>query len=275
MLSAAEMYVKGVSTRSVEKVLAEFGIEGLSSTQVSRAAAMLDEELEAWRNRSLGRFRYLFLDALMRKPASRRRGRLRRAFRHRHRPPGLAGCRRLRRVLRAEVHWRAFLESLVARGLQSVEFVTSDDHSELKPPAKPCCPAPAAALPVSPRQNAIHHVPNLAIRKAIGEELRAVWDAPNLGRAEEELKRLVAKYRTAAPKLAGWLENNVPEGLAVFKLPREHWLRMRTSNPIERSIQQELKRRTQKIRVFPNEASLIRLVSAILVEIDEQWAASQ
>ena len=124
-------------------------------------------------------------------------------------------------------------------------------------------------------QNAIHHAPNQAIRKAIGEELRAVWDAPSLGSAEEELKRLVAKYRTAAPKLAGWLENNVPEGLAVFKLPRDHWRRMRTSNPIERSIQQELKRRTQKIRVFPNEASLVRLVSAILVEIDEQWAASQ
>ena len=85
----------------------------------------------------------------------------------------------------------------------------------------------------------------------------------------------MAKYRTAAPKLAGLLENNVPEGLAVFKLPREHWRTMRTSNPIERSIQQELKRRTRKIRVFPNEASLIRLVSAILVEIDEQWAASQ
>jgi transposase-like protein len=91
-----------------------------------------------------------------------------------------------------------------------------------------------------------------------------VWDAPSLESAEAELKHLVAGYRTAAPKLAEWLENNVPEGFAVFKLPRDHWRRMRTSNPIERSIQQELKRRTQKIRVFPNEASLIRLVSAIL-----------
>jgi putative transposase len=117
--------------------------------------------------------------------------------------------------------------------------------------------------------------PNQAIRKAIGEELRAVWDAQSLGSAEEEIKRLVAKYRTSAPKLAAWLEGNVPEGLAVFKLPREHRRPMRTSNPIERSIQQELKRRTRKICVFPNEASLVRLVSAILVEIDEQWAASQ
>jgi len=278
MLAAAEMYVKGVSTRAVEKVLAEFGIEGLSSTQVSRAAALLDADLEAWRNRRLGRFRYLFLDARYEKT----------------REHGVADdCAVLtaigiepsgkRRVLgvsvalsEAEVHWRAFLESLVARGLQGVEFITSDDHSGLKAARKAVLPgARWQRCQFHLAQNAIHHAPNQAIRKAIGEELRAVWDAPSLGSAEEELKRLVAKYRTPAPKLAGWLENNVPEGLAVFKLPRDHWRRMRTSNLIERSIQQELKRRTRKIRVFPNEASLLRLVSAILVEIDEAWAASQ
>jgi putative transposase len=278
MLCAAEMYVKGVSTRAVEKVLAEFGIEGLSSTQVSRAAALLDDELEAWRNRPLGRLRYLFLDARYEKT----------------REQGVADdCAVLsaigidpagkRRVLgvsitfsEAEAHWRAFLESLVARGLQGAEFITSDDHPGLKAARKAVLPgARWQRCQFHLAQNAIHHAPNQAIRKTLGEELRAVWDAPSLGSAEEELKRLVAKYRATAPKLAAWLENNVPEGLAVFKLPREHWRPMRTSNPIERSIQQELKRRTRKIRVFPNEASLVRLVSAILVEIDEQWAASQ
>ena len=278
MLAAAEMYVKGVSTRAVEKVLAEFGIEGLSSTQVSRAAALLDEELKAWRNRPLGCFRYLFLDARYEKT----------------REHGVADdCAVLsaigidpagkRRVLgvsvafsEAEVHWRAFLESLVARGLQGVEFITSDDHSGLKAARQAVLPgARWQRCQFHLAQNAIHHAPNQAIRKTIGDELRAVWDTQNLGSAQEELKRLVAKYRSSAPKLAGWLENNVPEGLAVFKLPKQHWRPMRTSNPIERSIQQELKRRTRKIRVFPNEASLVRLVSAILVEIDEQWAASQ
>jgi len=278
MLAAAEMYVKGVSTRAVEKVLAEFGIEGLSSTQVSRAAALLDADLEAWRSRPLGRFRYLFLDARYEKT----------------REHGVADdCAVLtaigidpagkRRILgvsaafsEAEVHWRAFLESLVARGLQGVEFITSDDHPGLKAARQAVLPgARWQRCQFHLAQNAIHHAPNQAIRKTIGEELRAVWDAPSLGGAEEELKRLVAKYRASAPKLAAWLEDNVPEGLAVFKLPREHWRSMRTSNPIERSIQQELKRRTRKIRVFPNEASLVRLVSAILVEIDEQWAASQ
>ncbi len=78
--------------------------------------------------------------------------------------------------------------------------------------------------------------------------------------------------REAAPKLAEWMEKNVPEGLTVFALPDHHCRRLRTSNPIERAIQQETKRRTVKIRVFPNEESLERLVSAVLVEIDKRWA---
>lgn len=277
MLAAAEMYVKGVSTRDVEKVLAEFGIEGLSSMQVSRAAKLLDADLEAWRKRRLGRFRLVFLDARYEKT----------------REHGVADdCAVLtaigvdddgrRRVLgvsvavsEAEVHWRAFLDSLVARGLQGVEFITSDDHAGLNAARRAVLPgARWQRCQFHLAQNAIHHAPNRDVKKAIGEELRAVWNAPTLETAESELKRLVGSYRKDAPKLAAWLETAVPEGLAVFKLPREHRRRMRTSNPIERSIQQELKRRTRKIRVFPNEASLERLVSAILVEIDEQWAAA-
>jgi putative transposase len=277
MLAAAEMYVKGVSTRAVEKVLAEFGIEGLSSTQVSRAAKLLDADLEAWRQRPLGCCRYIFLDARYEKT----------------REHGVADdCAVLtaigvdefgrRRVLgvsihvsEAEVHWRAFLESLVGRGLQGVEFISSDDHAGLKAARKAVLPgARWQRCQFHLAQNAIHHAPNIAVRKSIGEELRQVWNATTLETAEVELKALVGRYRKDAPKLAGWLETAVPEGLAVFKLPKDHRRRMRTSNPIERSIQQELKRRTQKIRVFPNEASLERLVSAILVEIDETWTAS-
>ncbi|WP_209428498.1 transposase [Pararhodobacter sp. SW119] len=87
------------------------------------------------------------------------------------------------------------------------------------------------------------------------------------------MAELVASYRDTAPKLATWLEENVPEGLAVFTLPEHHRRRLRASKPMERAVQQELKRRTAKIRVFPSEESLLRLVSAILVEIDEKWAS--
>ena len=114
----------------------------------------------------------------------------------------------------------------------------------------------------------------MAIRKRIGVELRQIWNAPNLVAAEESLRQLVAGYRDKAPNLAQWLEDNIPEGLAVFILPEHHRRRLRTSNPIERAIQQEIKRRTFKVRVFPNEASLERLVSAVLVEIDDKWATA-
>ena len=277
MLAAAEMYVKGVSTRDVEKVLVEFGIESLSSTQVSRAMAMLDPDLDAWRKRALGRFKYIFLDARYEKT----------------REHGVSDdCAVLtaigvdddgkRRVLgvsvalsEAEVHWRAFLESLVARGLQGVEFITSDDHAGLKAARKAVFPgARWQRCQFHIAQNAVHHAPNLAVRAVIGRELRTVWNAPSLEAAEAELKRLVGSYRQTATKLADWMETAVPEGLAVFKLPEQHRRRLRTSNPIERSIQQEIKRRTRKIRVFPNEASLQRIVTAILVEIDDQWTAS-
>ena len=91
--------------------------------------------------------------------------------------------------------------------------------------------------------------------------------------AEIALADLVKAYQPTAPKLADWLEKNMPEGLTVFTLTENHRRRMRTSNPMERAVQQEIKRRTQKVRVFPNEASLIRLVSAVLVEIDDNWVA--
>ena len=117
----------------------------------------------------------------------------------------------------------------------------------------------------------MQHGPNNDIRKRIGKQLRAVWNASSLEAAEAELAALVASYRDKHPGFADWLENNVPEGLAVFTLPEAHHKRMRTSNSIERPIQQELKRRTSKVRVFPNLDALERLSTAVLVEIDEKW----
>lgn len=277
MLAIAQMYIQGVSTRDVEKVMAELGLESLSSSQVSRAAALLDAELEAWRTRPLGAFPYLFLDARYEKV----------------RIDGVVRDAALLSVIgideeggrsvlglsvalsEAEVHWRGFLDSLVARGLRGVRFITSDDHAGLVAARKAVFPGAVwQRCQFHLARNAIHHAPTAATRKAIGRQLRAVWNATDRASAEAELARLVKAYADSAPKLAAWLEHNVPEGLAVLSLPEEHWRRMRTANPIERAIQQELKRRTRKIRVFPNEAALERLATAILVEIDEQWIAA-
>jgi transposase-like protein len=276
MLAVAEMYVKGVSTREAEMVMREFGIESLSSSQVSRAAKLLDEELEAWRTRSLGEVKYLILDARyekMRQGGIVRDAAVLSAI-------GIGPDER-RRVLgvsvalsEAEVHWRAFLESLQARGLRGVEYVVSDDHAGLRAARRAVFGgATWQRCQFHLAQNAVHHAPSLAIRRRIGAELREVWNAGSLAKAETALAELATAYRDTAPRLAGWLEENVPEGLAVFSLPEHHRRRLRTSNPMERAVQQELKRRTSKVRVFPNEESLERLVSAVLVEIDDKWAA--
>ena len=151
MLAVAEMYIKGVSTREVEAVMREFGIESLSSSQVSRAAKLLDEELQAWRDRPLGEIKYLILDARYEK------------MRHGGIVRDVAvlsaigiGPDERRRVLgvsvalsEAEVHWRAFLESLVARGMRGVDFIVSDDHSGLRRrPARRSGRCHMAALPI-------------------------------------------------------------------------------------------------------------------------------
>uniref|UniRef100_UPI000DBE5174 IS256 family transposase n=1 Tax=Roseovarius amoyensis TaxID=2211448 RepID=UPI000DBE5174 len=279
MLAVAEMYIKGVSTRNAEAVMRELGIECLSSTQVSRAVKLLDDELAAWRNRPLGEIKYLILDARYEK--MRHGGIVRDAA------VLLAigiGPDERRRVLgvsvalsEAEVHWRAVLESLVARGLHGVEFIVSDDHSGLRAARRAVLGgATWQRCQFHLARNPIHHAPNAESRKRIGRQLRSVWTADDLAKAETalaELAELVASYRDTAPKLAAWLEENVPEGLAVFTLPEHHRKRLRTSNPMERSVQQELKRRTVKVRVFPSEDALLRLVSAVLVEINDKWAA--
>jgi putative transposase len=277
MLAVAEMYVKGVSTRDAARVMAEFGLDGLSSTQVSRAAALLDEELRAWRERPLGACPYLVLDA--RYERVREGGIVRDAAVLTAVGVDPDGRRRLLGVScalsEAEVHWREFLDGLVARGLRGATHVVSDDHAGLRA-------ARRAVLPGATWQrcqfhlalNAIHHAPTLAIRKRLGAELRRIWNAATLADAEAELRRLVAAYAAAAPDLAAWLEANVPEGLAAFTLPEGHRRRLRTANPIERAVQQELKRRTVKVRVFPSRDALLRLVSAVLAEIDDDWATT-
>lgn len=160
--------------------------------------------------------------------------------------------------------------------MRGVRDVVSDDHAGLQAARKAVLGgATWQRCQFHLAQNAIHHAPNMAIRKRIGIEPRHVWNAPGLDTANENLRRLVKSYRDTAQKRAEWLEDNVPEGLAVFTLPEHHRRRLRTSNPIERGIQQEIKRRTRKIRVFPNTESLERLVSAVLVEIDDKWASAE
>ena len=252
----------------------------MSATQVSNATKKLDGELEAWRTRALAETRYLILDARYEKV--RIDGVVRDATILTAIgvvPDGDDPSVGRRRVLgvsvalsEAVVHWREFLDSLVARGMRGVEFVVSDDHAGLGAARRAALPgATWQRCQCHLQRNAFHRAPTAPVRKRIGAELREVWNAQGIEQAQAALDELVEAYRPRHPKFADWLEHNAPEGLAVFSLPEAHRRKMRTTNGIERAIQQELKRRTRKIRVFPDVDSLMRVAAGLLVEVDEEW----
>ena len=272
-LAVAEMYVQGVSTRKVAKITAELCGLDVSSTQVSRAAALLDEELEIWRNRPLEQVEYLVVDA-------------------RYEKVRVAGSVRDCAVLiaigilpsghrsvlgvsvslsEAEVHWREFFVSLKQRGLHGVKLIASDAHEGLKAARQ----ATFAGVPWQRcqfhlAQNAMHHTPQVELRKHVADDIRNIFAAKDIHDATEELTRFVERYQDTAPKLSAWAEANIPEGLAIFGVPNEHRKRMRTTNMLERQ-NREIKRRTRVATLFPNEASLLRLVTAVLVELSDEW----
>jgi putative transposase len=171
----------------------------------------------------------------------------------------------------AEVHWREFLGSLQDRGLHGVKLIVSDDHAGLKAARQ----ARFAGIPWQRcqfhlQQNAGHYVPRVEMRSDLAADLRAIFDAPDRTEADRRLEMAIRKYQKTAPKLAEWLPTNVSDGLAVFALPATHRRRLRTSNLLER-LNKEIKRRTRVATLFPNAASLLRLVSAVLMEISEEW----
>jgi transposase-like protein len=272
-LALAEMYVQGVSTRKVAAIVEELCGTSVSSTQVSKCAAQLDQELAAWRNRPLAHYPYLVLDARYEKV--RCDGCLTDCAILIALGIDAAGKRTILGVSaalsEAEAHWRQFLAGLQQRGLQGVSFIVSDDHAGL-------AAARAAVFPAVPwqrcqfhlQQNAQAYLPRLELRAPVAEDIRSVFNSPDRTAAEARLKSVVTKYATKAPKLAAWMEENLPQGLSVFSLPPAHQRRLRTSNAIER-VNLELKRRTRVAGVFPNEASILRLVTALLAEISDQW----
>lgn len=272
-LAVAEMYVQGVSTRKVAAITEELCGVSVSSSQVSRAAALLDEELELWRNRPLDKSRYLILDARYEK------------VRHGGSVTSAAvliatgvdenGRRAILGVSvsrsEAEVHWREFLDSLRKRGLHGLRMIVSDDHSGLRQ-------ALSAAFTGVPWQRCQFHLqrnaaprgPKVAMRGEISRQLRAIFNAPDQTEAERLLDKFVVSYEADAPDLAFWARDNVPQGFTVFALPPSHRRCLRTTNMLER-INKEILRRTRVATLFPNDASLLRLVTAVLMEVTEEW----
>ena len=237
MLALAEMYVQGVSTRKVAAITEKLCGSGVSSTQVSRAAALLEEGLEPWRNRPLGTVIYLYLDALYEKV--RVDGQVRDAA-----VPMASGVKPdgKRLILgvsvslgEQELHWRDFLQSLVERGLNGVKLIISDAHVGLQAARK----AVFSGIPWQRCQfhlqlNASQYVPRQGMMREVAADIRAIFNAPDQAQAETQLSKTVEKYAQSASRLADWLEGNIPEGLTVFSFPEDHRRRIRTVNSQER-----------------------------------------
>lgn len=276
-LALAEMYVQGVSTRKVAAITEQLcGVE-LTSTQVSRAAAQLDTVLDQWRTRPLGVTPYLLLDARYEKV--RIDGHVRDAAVLIAMGITADGKRTILgvsvSVSEQEVHWRQFLQSLLARGLSGVQLITSDAHTGLQAARVACFGGvPWQRCQFHLQQNAQAYVPRQELKTEVAADIRAIFTAPNRAEADALLARTVQKYAKTASKLATWLETAIPEGLTVFAVPPGHRQRLRTVNGLER-LNQEIRRRTRVVGVFPNEASCLRLVSALAMEASDEWEAGK
>jgi len=272
-IAVSEMYLKGVSTRKVSDVMELLCGFEVTSTQVSRASKELDEILEKWRSRDLGKTPFIQLDASYEKV--RVDGSVRSCAILIASGVNTEGKRMILGVSvsmsEAEIHWREFLLSLKERGLHGVIMVTSDDHSGLKAALKSSFPGASwQRCQVHLQRNASQYVPQKHMKETVAKDIRSIFNAPNKNEAERLLLLAANKYRENASRLAVWLEDNIPEGFACFDLPDSQRRRLRTTNVLER-IHKELKRRTRVATLFPNEAALLRLVSAILMEVSEEW----
>lgn len=272
-LALAEMYVQGVSTRKVKAITEQLCGTTVSSSHVSRATKELDEVLQAWRDRPLGTHLYLYLDARYEKV--RQDGQVRDAavlIAAGVRPDGKRDILGVSVALsEQEVHWRSFLQSLVQRGLQGVRLIISDAHTGLRA----ACRTVFGGIPWQRCQfhlqkNAQAYVSRRSMQSEVAEDLRTIFNAPDRATADAWLAQIVKKYEPSASHLATWVETNIPEGLTVFYFPQSHRRRIRTANLLER-LNQEVKRRTRVVRIFPNEAACLRLVSAVLMEKSEAW----
>ena len=275
VLALMEMYVEGVSTRKVKDITEALCGTSFSKSLVSSLAGRLDAELEAWRNRRLetAAYPYLFVDARYEK--ARVDGRVvsqgvlvASAVRE------LDGLREILAVevadTESEATYQQLFRALKARGLKGVELVVSDEHAGLKA-------AVARHFQGASWQRCqVHYARNLlgmvgaARRKDLAEGLRGVFAAASRESALLFAEELADRWRPSHPKVSEHLEEHVEECLACLSFPASHRRRIRTTNGLER-FNQELRRRTRVVRIFPNPEACLRLVSALAIEQSEEW----
>jgi putative transposase len=272
-LALAEMYVQGVSTRKVKAITEQLCGVNITSSAVSQAASQLDTELEKWRERPLGEYPFLFLDAYYEQV--REDGQVRHLAVLVAVGVTSAGKREVLGVSVSlsehEVHWRSFLETLKQRGLGGMQLITSDDHAGLRTARVAVFGGiPWQRCQFHLQQNAQGYVPRKEMQTEVAADIRTIFDAPDRTTAEAYLARTVAKYQQSASRLSEWMVANLSDGLTVFAFPTAFRKLLRTTNGVER-LHREVRRRARVVSIFPNSASCLRLVSAVLAEISEEW----
>lgn len=277
VLGLMEMYVQGVSTRKVSRVVEELCGFSVSASQVSRLARMLDEELEPWRRRDLSEasYPYLIVDAHHEKV--RREGKVRSTavlwvvgvredgFRE-HLGVWLGSTEN-------EASWGSVFEDLVDRGLRGVRFVSSDENKGLRNALQRFFPGAAQQrCQVHYLRNLLEKCPSTERFHEVKAALKEAWDAETLEGARSRIRTLLEELEEKSPRVASWLDETVEETLAAFELPTPaERKKLRTTNGVEHE-HAEIRRRTRVVRIFPNEASLLRLATALAVQRNEQWA---
>ncbi|MBV8545873.1 MAG: IS256 family transposase [Acidobacteria bacterium] len=269
----AEMYVQGVSTRKVKAITEELCGHSFSASSISDINKTLDEQLAQFSSRRLDEeYPYLILDA--RYERVRENGTI-----HKRAVLVAIGINwdGRRCVLGVDLanresisSWKEFLLGLRRRGLTGVELVVTDDHAGLRAAIAEVLPEAAwQRCYVHFLRNCLDHLPRKGDDDCL-RELRWIYERRNLGEARNDLAAWIAKWETRYAKLVSWVEENIEETLTFYRLPAQHHKHLKSTNMLER-LNEELKRRTHVVRIFPNAASCLRLVRALAVETHENW----
>lgn len=272
-LSLAEMYVQGVSTRKVKRITEQLCGQSFSASTVSRLNKQLDGTLERFANRPLDEeYPYVVLDAKYEKVRENSVVRSRAVL-----VAIGVNWEGRRCVLAVELanrestsSWKDFLLQLKHRGLHGVEFVVTDNHSGLKRAVTEVFPDAAwQRCYVHFLRNALDYLPRKADDDCL-KELRWMYDRRSLEEARKDLAAWLFKWQATYPKLCDWVEENIEETFTYYRLPLQHHKHMKSTNMLERQ-NEEIKRRTHVIRIFPNAESCLRLIRALAVELHENW----
>ena len=271
-----EAYVQGVSTRSVDELVKAMGGTGISKSQVSRLCEDIDERVQAFLNRPIeGRWPYLWIDATYLK--SRQGGRIVSVAVIVAVGVNTDGRREVLGVAtgasEAEVFWTGFLRSLAERGLRGVKLVVADDHKGLRAAARRVFSAGLQRCRVHWVRNLLGHAAPKQ-RAAVAAMIRTIFAQDSKAEAFAQWDKVADALRDRHDKLGALMDASREDVLTYMDYPKEHWAQIASTNPLER-VNKEIKRRADVVGIFPNDAAVIRLVGALMLEQSDEWAVSR